>query len=151
MEKKEHWVNNAVLLNERDNVIKLSIIMPCFNVGETLERALDSILMQRVNFEYEIIIVDDASGDNTIDIAKKYQKQYPQIVIHRHEQNKGNALSFYDGLSLAKGDYFCVLDGDDYYTIPDKLQRQIDFFDRDINCEYVASVHYHVVDTCDGR
>lgn len=133
--------------------ILVSVIMPCFNVGDTLERALDSVLMQKTDFDYEIIIVDDASSDNTLEVAKQYQQKYgdERIVIFRHLENTGNSRSFYDGLSLAKGDYFCVLDGDDYYTINDKLQRQVDFFRKDIDEEYVATAHYYVVDTCDGR
>ena len=86
--------------------ILVSVIMPCFNVGDTLERALDSVLMQKTDFDYEIIIVDDASSDNTLDVAKQYQQKYgdERIVIFRHLENTGNSRSFYDGLSLAKVD-----------------------------------------------
>lgn len=130
--------------------MKLSIILPCYNVEKTLARALESILMQNVNFDYEIIIVDDASTDNTIEIANKYKKKYKKIRIIYNKINKGNAFTFYTGLKAAEGEYFCVLDGDDYYTIPDKLQRQIDFFDLDQKEEYVAVATQFIIDLGNG-
>ena len=131
--------------------VKLSIIMPCYNVGETFTRAIESILSQKVDFKYEIIIVDDCSSDNGPDLFRNYANKYKFIKIIRHEKNIGNAMSFYDGLTAAKGDYFCVLDGDDYYTVPDKLQKQVDFLDSDLNKEYVGVAHYHIIDLGNGK
>ena len=129
--------------------MKVSIIMPCFNVGKTIIRALDSIIMQQVKFEYEILVIDDASTDNTVDLVQKYAKLYPQIKLLCNKENKGNAFSYYTGLVASKGDYFCVLDGDDYYTIPDKLQRQVDFLDSDIQEEYVGTATQYLIDLGD--
>ena len=131
--------------------ILLSILMPCYNVSDTLSRALDSILMQRVDFSYEIIIVDDCSTDNTVDITLEYAAKYEQIRLIQRAENGGNAPTYYDGLCAAQGDFFCVLDGDDYYTHREKLQRQIDFFRNDIFQEYVATAHYHLNDLCNGN
>lgn len=130
--------------------MKLSIIMPCFNVGQTLARALDSIFMQKTNFDYEIIIVDDASTDSTSDIAHSYVIAHQNIRYLRNPENKGNAYSYYIGLNASLGDYFSVLDGDDYYTIPDKLQRQIDFLDHDSNEEYVGTATNYIIDLGNG-
>ena len=102
--------------------IKLSVIMPCYNMGDTLDRAIESIVMQKTDFNYEIIIVDDKSTDNTLSIARKWAAKHFNIHIVEHSENQGNAMAFYDGLSAANGDYFCVLDGDHYYTVPDKFQ-----------------------------
>lgn len=126
--------------------MKVSIIMPCYNVGSTLFRALDSVLMQKVNFDYEILVIDDASTDNTLEIAKSYMQLDKRIKLICNEKNRGNAYSYYRGLCASRGDYFCVLDGDDYYTIPDKLQRQVDFLDSDLNEEYVGTATYFVID-----
>ena len=126
--------------------MKLSIIMPCYNVEHTLERALESVLMQKTNFEYEIIIINDASEDNTLTIANKYAWLYKNIIVISNEKNEGNAYSYYRGLCAARGEYFCVLDGDDYYTINDKLQRQIDFLDNDKNEEYVGTATNFIID-----
>jgi len=130
---------------------KLSIILPCYNVGNTLRRAVDSILMQRTNFDYEIIFVNDASTDDTLAIMQEYAASHPNITVLDNKTNLKNARTFSRGLKAAKGDYFCVLDGDDYYTNRDKLQRQIDFLDADKPQEYVGVAHYFVVDTENGR
>lgn len=126
--------------------VKISVIMPCYNVADTVERAIDSILMQDVDFDYEIIAVDDCSKDNTVEILNKYAEKYSFIHLINHQQNKGNAISFYDGLCAAQGDYFCVLDGDDYYTLPDKFKKQVRFLDADVKQEYVGCCHYFVID-----
>lgn len=124
--------------------------MPCYNVADTLERALDSIFMQEVDFDYEVIVVDDASTDSTLSIAEDYQKSHSSVVLLRNSENLGNAHSFYNGLVAARGEYFCVLDGDDYYTISDKLKRQIAFLDADANREYVGSASAFIIDFGDG-
>lgn len=126
--------------------MKLSIIMPCFNVENTLIRALDSILIQRVDFQYEVIVIDDASTDGTLELAHEYAKIHPEVHVIANQKNRGNAFTYYTGLCIAKGDYFCVLDGDDYYTIPDKLQRQVDFLDHDIGEEYVGVATQYIID-----
>ena len=125
--------------------------MPCYNVASTLERALSSVLMQRMNDNYEIIIIDDASVDETPDIAKRYADEHSFIRYFRNTVNSGNAHSFYRGLSEARGEYFCVLDGDDYYSIANKLQKQIDFLDADDKFEYVAVATHFVIDFGNGN
>jgi glycosyltransferase involved in cell wall biosynthesis len=131
-------------IDERLEKIKLSIIMACFNNEATLERAIDSVLMQKVDFCYEIIFVSDCSTDSTVDIVKSYQKNHDNITIIELEENKGNAYAFREGLKTARGDYFCMLDGDDYYTVCDKLQKQADFLDSDINEAYASVTHYFI-------
>lgn len=130
---------------EAMNKIKLSIIMPLFNVEDTIRLALDSILMQKVDFNYEIIAVDDCSTDNTLEILNEYTEKYPQIKIIKHEENQGNAIAFYNALCASNGDYFCVLDGDDYYTVKNKLQKQVDFLDSDKNEDFVAVTHKYLM------
>lgn len=82
--------------------MKLSIIMPCFNVSNTLARALDSIIMQEVNFEYEVIIVDDASTDQTVKIAKQYSDKYSQIKIICNNSNKEMHMHIIQGFVYQK-------------------------------------------------
>ena len=130
---------------------RLSVIMPCYNVADTLDRAVQSIFMQQVDFPYEIIMVDDASTDDTAKMLDAYEKKYPQVRVIRHEENQGNAIAFYNGLSAAQGDYFCVLDGDDYYTMPDKFQKQVDFLDGDCKHRYVGCCHYFIIDVGNGN
>lgn len=101
-------------------------------------------IRQATNFEYEIIIVNDTSTDDSVKLFERYEKEYPFVRILNNSDNSGNAVSFYNGLCNAKGKYFCVLDGDDYYTINDKLQRQIDFLEADVEERYVATSHYYI-------
>lgn len=131
--------------------MKLSIIMPCYNVEATLERALESILMQERVPDYEIVIIDDASTDATLKIAHSYAGQYPFIHCLTNERNQGNAHSFYRGLCESEGEYFCVLDGDDYYSVKNKLEKQIAFLDQDTSGEYVAVATHFIVDFGDGN
>ncbi len=130
--------------------VKLSIVMPCYNVAQTINRALDSILMQRVDFEYEIIVVDDASTDDTQAALSKYSSKDPRIRVLTNESNLGNAKAFKRGAEASRGDYICVLDGDDFYTVKDKLQRQADFLDGDKECKYAAVAHKYLMLTPDG-
>lgn len=136
----------TILKSSENNAVKLSIIMPCYNVEQTLERALSSVVRQKVDFAYEILIVDDASTDATLQLAKKWQEKHPQIRVLTNIQNKGNAYSYYTALCASVGEYFCVLDGDDYYTVSDKLQRQVDFLDHDTTKEYVGVATDYIVD-----
>ena len=121
--------------------IVLSVIMPLFNVEKTLQVALDSIYIQEVDFKYEIIAINDASNDHTLEILKSNQLNHPELKIIEHDTNQGNAVSFYDGLCVSQGKYFCVLDGDDYYTVKYKLQKQVNFLNGDFEEDYVAVCH----------
>ena len=107
--------------------------------------------MQKTDFSYEIIIINDSSTDNTSLVINRYKSNNQNIKIINHVHNMGNAHSFYDGLSAATGEYFCVLDADDYYTNNEKLQLQINFFKNDILTEYVGITHNFIFDfgNCD--
>lgn len=118
--------------------------MPIFNVERTISLAIDSILMQNVNFKYEIVIVNDASTDQTLSIINKYARSNGQIKIINLPKNSGNAIAFYHGLKEAKGKYYCVLDGDDYYTVRNKLQKQVDFLESDKEEIYSAVTHKYL-------
>lgn len=106
----------------------LSIIMPVYNEAEYLPLALESVLMQQTDFPFEVLVVDDCSTDDTAEVVRHYRSRAPHIFRYlRNPQNLGNAYAFWHGLSEAKGDFFHVLDGDDFFLLPDKLQRQVDF------------------------
>lgn len=129
---------------------KLSILMPCYNVEKTIRRAIDSILMQRVDFRYEIIAVDDASTDATGSILREYAEKDERIRVLENKNNCGNAKTFKKGAKASRGDYLCVLDGDDFYTIRDKLQKQVDFLNGDKDGRYAAVAHKYLTVYPDG-
>jgi glycosyltransferase involved in cell wall biosynthesis len=124
----------------------LSVIVITFNHERYLQKCLDSILMQDVNFDLEIIIGDDCSTDNTSKIIKDYHEQYPDIIrpISR-SQNVGATRNQYECFLQAKGKYIAILDGDDFWTDKTKLRLQTEFLDSNTN--YIACTQrYSVVD-----
>lgn len=112
------------------NVIyKLIILMPLYNREEYIAEALNSVFMQETNFEFKIIIIDDASTDNGLAIAKEYQKSHTNIEIIENETNSKLLKTILKGYENLDSEYFCVLDPDDYWTDKNKLQEAVDFLD----------------------
>lgn len=94
--------------------MRLSILIPMYNAKKFIGNCIESILSQSIAEEdYEIIIIDDGSKDNSVDLVKNYAKQHKNIILHQ-EQNSGNFSTRNKLLKLAKGDYIYNLDNDDY-------------------------------------
>lgn len=110
--------------------IKLSICCVTYNHEKYLKEALDGILMQKVNFDYEVIISDDCSTDNSQKIIEEYIPLFgDKITVFLGEKNIG-ANKNYDRVQLcSKGEYAIVLETDDKWTDPYKLQKQVDYLD----------------------
>lgn len=118
--------------------MKVSVLMPTYNHEKTIAQAIESFLAQRCTFPIELCICDDASTDATPTIAAKYQQQYPnQITFIAKPVNQGLMRNYQTLLSVAKGQYLSILESDDYWTDPLKLQKQVDFLDA--NEEYGLS------------
>jgi glycosyltransferase involved in cell wall biosynthesis len=111
--------------------IRLSICVVTYNHEKYIAHALDSFLMQETNFAFQVIVGDDCSTDNTTNIIKEYALKYPDIIkpILR-EKNIGAMNNSLDVYSSAKTEYVAICDGDDYWTDKTKLQRQVDFLDK---------------------
>ena len=101
-----------------------------YNHEKYIARAIESVLMQEVNFRYELVIGEDCSTDNTREIVLSYAKEYPDIIrpiLHPQNlgmQENGNILR-----RECKGKYRANLEGDDFWVTPDKLQKQVDFLE----------------------
>ncbi|MGN0030910.1 MAG: glycosyltransferase family 2 protein [Candidatus Gastranaerophilaceae bacterium] len=95
--------------------MKISVIIPVYNVAEYLTKCLDSVVNQTLK-DIEIICVNDGSVDNSLEILKAYAQQDNRIVII-DKQNEGVAVARNDALDIAKGDYIMFLDSDDYLTL----------------------------------
>lgn len=109
---------------------KVTVLMPCYNKGEYIAHAIESVLMQETNFSFEIIIIDDKSTDQSLKIAQDYQSRYPNIIrIITNEKNEGCLSTTLTGYEQLKTEYFCVLDPDDYWISKNKLQNAINFLD----------------------
>lgn len=94
------------------NSLELSIIIPAFNLGQDLSRCLDSVLAQE-NVEFEVIVVDDCSTDNTLSIIRRYAEKDKRIVPICLAKNSGPSAARNAALDLAKGEYIHFCDGDD--------------------------------------
>lgn len=115
--------------------MKLSVLLVTYNHESYIGQALDSILMQQTDFEYEIVVGEDFSTDNTREILLHYQSSYPdRIKLILRDSNIGACLNFIDSYKQCTGEYIAYLDGDDYWTAADKLQKQVDFLDTNQEC-----------------
>ena len=114
---------------------KLTVIMPSYNNGQYIRQALDSIIMQKVEFDYQIIITDDASQDASPSIIKEYEIKYPNKILALYsDRNQRLFQNMLKALKRMNSEYFCVLDPDDYWSDDRWLQKAVDFLD--VNPEY---------------
>ena len=110
--------------------MKVSIICTNYNKGDWVREAIDSFLDQRTNFDFEIIIIDDASTDHSFEIIQDYQNKFPEKVrTFRNEVNLGITRTWKKICQEAKGQYIARCDSDDFWTDPLKLQKQVDLLD----------------------
>ncbi|WP_410531532.1 glycosyltransferase family 2 protein [Streptococcus salivarius] len=110
--------------------MKVSIICTNYNKGDWVREAMDSFLNQKTNFDFEIIIIDDASTDHSYEIIQEYQNKFPEKVrTFRNEVNLGITRTWKKVCQEAKGQYIARCDSDDFWTDPLKLQKQVDLLD----------------------
>lgn len=110
--------------------MKVSIICTNYNKGNWVREAMDSFLNQRTTFDFEIIIIDDASTDYSYEIIQDYQNKFPEKVrTFRNEVNLGITRTWKKVCQEAKGQYIARCDSDDFWTDPLKLQKQVDLLD----------------------
>lgn len=124
------------------NEIEVSIICTTYNHENYIADAIESFVMQKTDFKYEILIHDDASTDRTAEIIKKYEKQYPDIIkpIYQKENQYSKGIKVGELiLKRTQGKYISICEGDDYWVDQNKLQKQVDFLEN--NQDYSACVH----------
>ena len=96
----------------------LSIVIPTYNVEKYLRRCLDSLVYdESVLEDIELLVVNDGSKDNSLEIAKEYEKKYPKTIKVIDKENGGHGSTINEGLKVAKGEYFRVIDSDDWVNI----------------------------------
>ena len=121
-------------------MIKISVLITTYNLEKYIAGALESVLCQKGNFEMEILVGDDGSRDNTINVIANYIMKYPEkirlFIMHREEginynrveRSSANRINL---LEHATGDYICFLDGDDFYTDDRKFEKQLAYLEKD--------------------
>lgn len=123
--------------------IKVSICCLAYNHEPYIRQCLDGFVMQKCNFKFEVLIHDDASTDKTAAIIREYEAQYPDIIKPicqiENQHSKGVKPTFSYNFPRAQGKYVSFCEGDDYWTDPNKLQKQFDFLEQ--NEDYVMCAH----------
>ncbi len=123
---------------------KVSVVVLSYNQGAFIRQALDSFVMQKTNFPFEVLIHDDASTDGSADIIREYASKYPHIfrTVLQTENQWGKKSAWTDFLfPMVQGEYVAYCECDDYWTDENKLQKQADFLDAHPEC----SVCFHPV------
>lgn len=121
----------------KEDILKVTVCVVTYNQEKFIEKCLQSIVDQKTDFDYEIIVSDDCSTDGTPKIIAAFANKYPSLVkpILR-EVNVGAGINFMDLHKSATGTYVAHMDGDDYW-LPTKLQKQVDFLEHNSNCNIV--------------
>ena len=118
--------------------MKVSVLMPTYMHEKYISQAIESFLSQECSFDCELLINDDCSKDKTAEIAAEYANKYPEKVkFFAQKENKGLLENYKFLLSKASGEYIAILESDDYWTDPKKVEKQISFLEN--NPEYGLS------------
>lgn len=127
--------------------MKLSIVIPAYNVEQYVGRCLDSIFNQQIETDIlEVIVVNDGSKDRTEDIIKNYAAQYPNL-IYIYQENQGQSVARNIGLKRATGDLIWYVDSDDA-TTPNSINTIFSYFNKYPNADFLTfdRIHYDFSD-----
>ncbi len=126
----------------------VSVCCAAYNQEEYISKTIESFLKQKTDFPFEILIHDDASTDKTADIIKKYVDEYPgkitAILQNENQYSKGITISPTFVWPRANGKYIATCEGDDYWTDPYKLQKQVEFLENHIKCGATHTGFYRI-------
>ena len=115
--------------------MKVSVAMISYNHEKFIAQAIEGVLMQKTDFDFELIIGEDCSPDRTGTIVAEYQRRFPdKIRATIREKNIGGLRNFIDVIESCSGEYVALCEGDDYWTDPGKLQKQVDYLDAHQDC-----------------
>lgn len=134
-------------MSKKQNV---SVCMITYNHGAFIAQAIESVFMQKCDFDLELVIGEDCSTDNTRAVIEDYQTKYPgKIRLITTAYNVGMQPNFIRTFQASTGQYVAMLEGDDFWTDSNKLQKQIDFLEA--NPDYVICAHNVNIVRADGR
>ncbi len=125
-------------MNSNTDDIMVSISCIAYNHGKYIRQCLESLVSQKTNFKYEILVHDDASTDDTPLIIKEFEEKYPEIIkpIYQTENQytKVHSIGAVYQVPRMKGKYAAVCEGDDFWNDPYKLQKQFDVMEKNPDC-----------------
>ena len=132
--KKDYFIQNSIYKRGNEMQPQVSIICNTFNHAKYIEEAINGFLIQKTTFPIEILIHDDASSDGTADIIRKYASKYSELIKpvfqEENQYSKGISITMRYQIPRAQGKYLAFCEGDDYWTDPEKLQKQYDYMER---------------------
>lgn len=131
-------------------MVTVSVIITFYNQRDYVDSTMQSVLSQKTDFDFEIIAGDDGSTDGTLDVIQTWVEKHPdKIRSYTRSRDDGVTVTGFrasrnrlDLLTHVEGKYFIFLDGDDYFSDENKLQKQVDILEKDENRDCVACSHY---------
>lgn len=120
------------------NDVMVSVFCTVYNHEKYIRKCLDGFIAQKTDFKFEVLVHDDASTDNSADIIREYEEKYPEIIRpiyqteNQYSQGIGITKEFF--LPIARGKYFAWCEGDDYWLDPNKLQKQFEILEQNLDC-----------------
>ena len=128
----------------------VSVLMLAYCHEKYISRAIESVMMQKTDFDFELIIAEDHSPDQTLEVACKWQKRFPhRIRLLTADQNVGMQKNCWRMYEHARGDFYAFCDADDFWNAPDKLQKQVDLLRNTPECVMCHS-NYSYLNTIKG-
>jgi len=119
--------------------LKVSVLIMTYNHEKYISETIQGVLLQKTNFDYDVVIGEDCSTDNTREIILKYKQLYPNVIkMLLHKKNIGAMANQLAVLSECTGKYIAICEGDDYWSDSQKLQKQVDFLDNNPECSLVC-------------
>lgn len=152
---KSYELPNNVLTSVPEPLV--SVRTSTYNHGKYIRQCIEGVLMQKTDFPFEYIIGEDCSTDDTMDIVKEYAEKYPDVIrVVTADRNVGMRGNGERCISMCRGKYVAICEGDDYWTDPYKLQRQVDYMEAHPECPicftsqdaYLQESDNFVRDTC---
>ena len=143
---QEEYLRDCKPVNKIDPLVSVTVIT--YQQASYIKDCLDGILMQKTDFPYEIIIGEDGSNDGTREICLAYADKHPdkirlflrdRTISHYNSENRSVQFNGIFTRKSARGKYTAICEGDDYWIDPNKLNKQVDFLERNMNC----SVCFH--------
>ena len=128
----------------------VTVVITTYNQEHYIRKAIDSVLAQKTDFDFEVYITEDCGTDGTRAILQEYAAKYPErIRLNLREKNVGISRNWYEGLCAAKGEFVCTLEGDDWWRDESKLQKQADFLRA--HPDYLAVSHTLLLTDDEGK
>lgn len=121
---------------------RVSVVMLTYNQSQYIDAAIQSVMHQNTDFDFELIIGDDCSTDDTLDRCKRWQQRYGDeriVILPAQEHNLGIQANYLRAFAVCRGEYIAICEGDDYWIDREKLRLQVEFLDS--NRDYALCVH----------